>query len=216
MKFEKFQYIYPPRPETSTKFGGDLYRKIQRDQSHIAQLKINGQRNLIYIYPDGKIELWNRHKEHHRNYKTPGWLEAELKAAVKVEAGKFTVIDSELVHAKDASVKNTFYLYDLLVLNGDYLLGSTYIDRHRALTDIMGTSELGDGWRYVLSEHIWVAGNITPDLWDEMWKWTDISWVEGYVLKNPMGRLLPGFTSNNNSSWMIRCRKRSESGHVRF
>lgn len=208
-------YIYPPRPSTETKFKSQLYERLKQS-GWIAQVKANGQRSVEYFHPDGKLMMWNRHKAHHRNYTLPSWLDTELRAAIKIKPDTWEIIDSELLHAKDATVKNTFYLYDLLVHEGEYLTGTSYQQRHKLLMDIAGASEanLVDGWRYQVSEHIWVARNLPPEMWDDTWGLTSTSWIEGFVLKNPVGRLLPGITPSNNGDWMIRCRKLSNSGHV--
>lgn len=215
MKFSG-QYIYPPRPTAVIKYDTEIFRRMQSTPGWIAQIKANGQRSMEYFHPDGKLVLWNRHHESHRNYKLPDWLEAELRNALKFQPGVWNVVDGELLHAKDATVKNTFYLWDILVHNDDWRIGTTYGERHKTLLEITGAKDVVDGWKYQISEHIWVAAHIPQDRWAEMWGMTKISWVEGFVLKNLNGRLLPGFKEENNGDWMIRSRKRSESGHVRY
>ena len=204
MKFEKFIYLYPPRPETSVQFGSKAFNGFKKP-GWKAQYKLNGQRNLIFIEPDGNIQLWNRHREKHRNFKCPGWLIEEIQSQMHVERGKWTVIDGELLHAKHASVKNTMYLWDVLVLNGEYLINTTYADRYKMLSDVLDVNGQND-FANVISDHIWFARNIEPEMWDSAWEKTSVPIIEGFVLKNTLARLAPGFSSRNNSSWMVRCR----------
>ena len=203
------QYIYPPRPETAVTFGSPTYRQFQNNKSFIAQLKLNGQRNLIYFHPNGDIILWNRHKQHHRNYEPRQWLIDEIRSTIKVKPGTWNVIDSELLHAKGPTIKDTIYLFDTLVLDDDWMIGSTYRDRYDKLLNLVnGSLAAPTQFGLSLSEHIWMATNIAPPDWDG--KWEAIAkqpMIEGFVLKNLSGKLLPGFNQHNNSGWQTRVRK---------
>lgn len=209
MKYDKFTYLYPPRPTTAVEYLGDTYQGL-KSRNWITQFKLNGSRNMIYISPDGDIEFWNRHGERPRNYTPPDWLLDELREHVSWGAGKWTVIDGELLHLKHASVKNTLYLFDILVLNSELLLYQDYAIRYEKLINIL--SPLGyDDIASRVSEHIWVANNILPADWDNYWSLTQNPIIEGFVFKNPKGVLKPMFTAKNNSDWMVRCRKSTKS-----
>lgn len=205
MKFDG-QYIYPPRPKTAVPYGVAV--DTFRNPRWVAQAKLNGQRNLIYISPDGGIILWNRHHEHHLNYKLPEWLAAQILQHVKRTPGHCVVLDSELLHAKDSSIKNTICIYDVLVKDGEYLLGSTYDQRYQMLMEMTdAASYTPNDVAHKLTDNLWVSRNYYAHEWDERWKLTAVSWIEGFVFKKIDVRLQPGFSEDNNSSWMIRCRK---------
>jgi len=197
-------YLWPPRPRTAIppKIGW----KMLGGPPWVAQLKLNGQRCLIYVGPDG-LQMWDRH---HKpiGYDPPDWLVDEIRSATVGVRG-LTVIDGELLHNKDRAIKHTLYWWDLLVHDDQYLVGHTYEDRYNRLLKLVGLEDAPppDDMVYKVSEHIWVAYNIEAGKWDEAWKHTTKSWVEGVVFKRLDAKLRPCVTPQANSDWMIRCRK---------
>jgi len=208
MNVDKFMYFWPPRAKTSVKFGSDHQKKLADSNLWVAQFKLNGQRNLTYIDPDGNFQFWNRHKEEHRSYSPPDFLRDELRDVLGVERGKWSVFDGELLHLKDKTIKNTIYLFDVLVFNGKFLLNSTYFDRHQLLRETTGTTDASrDDIAIKPTKHVWVADTLRPNEWDDAWKHTDISYIEGFVFKKVDARLKPCIVEKNNTEWQIRCRK---------
>ena len=210
MNYDRFCYLHPPRPKTTIKPNTPHFAAMKDRKRWIAQLKLNGQRNVIFISPDGEIEFWNRKNGPHLNYKAPAWLIEMIRSVIRPVQGTpgWTVLDGELLHMKDASVKNTLYWWDVLVYNGEYLVGETYEARHRLLSETVVTSPTSsDGAIAKLTDNIWLAENISPDQYDEMWKRTATSYVEGFVFKNLVGKLRPCIGESNNSEWQVRCRK---------
>lgn len=220
MKYEKFNYIYPPRPVTAIPFGSDSFEKMKTKKTWIAQLKLDGQRNCIYLPPGDEVQLYNRHHGGHKNYKLPDEIAAEIRQVLPVERDKWSVFDGELMYrgvenTALGNIRHTFYLWDILVLNGDHMLGSLYRDRYQKLYDMLGAADKPrDEHAIQISPHIWMAINLLPEEWDAKWPLTATKWVEGFVLKNLSGRLTPGYKEENNSEWLIRCRK--ETGRSRF
>ncbi len=214
--YPRFSYIYPPRPQATIEFGSESFLSLLDKPGWAAEVKVNEQRNMIYIGPDGSQQWWNRHKSGHKNFSPPVWLSDQVRNCVKVESGKWSVIDGGIVHAKDATVKNTLYFWDVLVLNGEYLLGTTRNYRHDLLLDITGAKAV-EPKNHIrsISDNLWVSDSISQDHWMEWENLTKISWIEGFVFKYGPGRLKPGITKSNNGEWLVRCRKDSESGHIR-
>lgn len=52
--------------------------------------------------------------------------------------GRWVVLDSEPLHSRHASVKNTVYMFGALVLEGEYLLCETYGSAYGSLPDRSG------------------------------------------------------------------------------
>lgn len=207
LPYDKFMYLWPPRPETTIKPMSSHYEIMKSRRNFYAQFKKNGQRNVLYIDPDFNIQWWNRHASGHLNYNAPPWLVDEIKSVVK-PTGKWMVIDGELLHNKDRTVKNALYWWDILVYDGQYLVGTKYHERQRILLDALTPPTSGDEAEWTMSPHITVARNIPPEKYDEMWqKAQSISVVEGFVFKNINGTLKPCIGEHNNSDWMVRCRK---------
>jgi ATP-dependent DNA ligase len=170
-----------------------------------SELKLNGQRNGVYISPEGEVQFWNRHYGHHLNWSCPSWLVQQVLEVVP-PTGQWIVLDGELLHAKDRGVKNTFYWWDILVDNGEYLVGETYQTRYDRLRALIKTTET-DGQIAKATPNIWIAELIQPEDYDRAWKATETSWVEGFVFKNMAGKLKPCVGEHNNHDWMVRCRK---------
>ena len=187
------------------KYGDSYYESFRDAGVWVAQMKLNGQRNMLAIRPDGEIEFWNRHGERQK-YIPPLWLIDELKETFKMEDGKWSIIDGELLHNKDKSTKNMIYVWDVLVHNGSYLIGQTAEQRYDLLHTTVGSLSEGAIVPFA-TEHIMVAENIPPEQWEEKWKLTATSYVEGFVLKKMSAKLDPGFREKNNGPWQIRVRK---------
>lgn len=210
MDYNSFTYLYPPRPTTAVEFGGATFNDL-KDIGWVAQLKLNGQRNVIYIGPGKVVEFWNRHREKHRNYSPPSWIIEELLDIFHPKDNEWLVIDSELLHAKDPKVKNTIYVWDILVSGNKLLLDTTYDERYELLRSTIDCTPYHNGITLQLSDHLWLAENYHSDEWDDRWGATKESYVEGFVIKNPEGRLKPMFKEKNNSEWQTRCRKSTAS-----
>ena len=227
------QYIFPPRskdaiPRADTEIFGML--------GWTAQLKYNDSHALIKYCANGNIELWNRHAERFRTYHAPSELIEELRTIgerLKVEPGKVTILDGGLLDQKHPLVKDTIALWDILVLNGEHLLGTTYGERYnqlRKLTDdpwfhevpTIGPVEFG----LKLTKSVFIPESYTHEHWNELWDLvhkvnapftTDdkiSSVLEGLFFKDTMGILEMGFRENNNDSWNMR--SRITTGRHRF
>lgn len=208
--YDTMTYIHPPRPKTAIPFedtrnyAGGAWR---------AQLKLNGTRNLIFVSPDGKVEFWNRHGEIHRAWSPP----APMVQAVseRFATGRWNVLDSELLHCKDRSVKNTIYLFDILVSDGRHLVRESCAARHARLIEACGRpSGKVSGYGGFISDvghDLWLADMIAPADWGRAWGFTAKSIVEGIVLKRTAAELEFARSANNNGSWIIRCRRRHKN-----
>ena len=207
MPYDKWSYIYPPRPKTAVPYE-DIVR--YKDGRWMAQLKLNGTRNLIFVSPEGDVEFWNRHNEKHRAWiPTPTIIEAVRR---QFACGKWVVLDSELLHSKHPDVKNTIYLFGALVLDSSYLVGESYESSYDRLAIVCGNpTTLVDGYGGFVSDlggGLWLARMIEHDRWDEAWAVAqNTPIVEGVVLKRVKAKLEMGCSADNNGSWMIRCRK---------
>lgn len=224
MPFRKWRYIYPPRPGSATPYpisgqeGSDVYRSGGEWQ---AQLKLNGTRSLIVFRPDGGIEFYNRHAEHHKAWSAPGWMVAEIRKQFRVEKGEWSIIDSELLHSKHASVKDTLYAFDILVLNGRYLVKTSYEERFATLSEVCGhpTTEVAgfDGMVLEIGRGLWMATVIDEPKWDEAWALSEKivgtagTVIEGLVFKRMKAMLDFGHSAANNGLWMVRCRRETKA-----
>lgn len=235
-------YIYPPRSQDAIPVrDATIYAQLDWE----AQYKYNDSRCLIK-YNGNTIELWNRHAEQFRNYNAPDNLLDQLshvRDKLGLSRDTWSLLDGGLLHAKHAAIKNTVVIWDILVLDGVHLLGSTYKDRHDFLTGNLTTPT--NSWEFggqdlglKVTDDILIPrnykgnlagttdndGNQPGDAWISLWEQvivpinqpypTNSPLLEGLVFKNPLGKLERGMREKNNSSWM--CRSRVQTGRHRF
>ena len=125
--------MYPPRPN-----GSIVPDTLDKYPGWWGQRKWNGTRNLLIVLPDGSYELWNRHREQHKQYKVTSMMDKSIKEMIsKLKKGVFHVFDGELMDAKTKTLKDRIVMYDVLVYEGFYLLGTTYRERYKILMDIL-------------------------------------------------------------------------------
>jgi hypothetical protein len=211
MKYSDSKFIFPPRP--------NLYDPDQLEffdnGEYWAQLKLDDTRNLIIMEPSGEIKLFTRHKTAHKAYSKPHPNLIAALSALKLEKGKYQVFDSLLMHSKNALVKDTVVLMDMLVYNSDYLYLVEYEDRYDMLKKVCGNPkklEKDSSLELALkvTEHLWLAKNYEKDFRKLFNKWEGVfkdgqRIVEGLVFKQKTGKLEYHFNSEK-CSWMYKVR----------
>lgn len=223
------RYIFPPRPD------GAIPRtdnEIFRDLDWVAQYKYNDTRCLIKLLESGEIQLWNRHAERMRTYHTPLDLQEQLEALrTREDLGirGYCLFDGGLLDQKHRAIKNTIVIWDILVLDGEHLIGTTYRHRYNKVHALCS----GESYKYSghrlgnkITQDIFVPDLLTPGEWNDAWKTVDEinepylstgeagPLLEGLVYKDPEAELEFGFKEKNNSSWQAR--SRVETGRHRF
>jgi hypothetical protein len=113
-------YYFPPRPEKAIPVDMIPYYE---GKGFFCQLKKNGTCNITIIDKKGVPTFWNRHKELHRAWTVPENIIEYFSQFPD------SVIVGELLHNKHQSVKNTIYIFDVLVYKGNDLVGMTLDDR---------------------------------------------------------------------------------------
>lgn len=206
LRFDEFRPIYPPRPELNINPA-----TLGRYRGFIAQYKYNDFRALLYILPDGSISLLNRYRQLMRYVMSDAMKKAIQ--AIRVKPGYFYVFDGGLM-IRAGKVRDRLILWDILVHENEYLVGTTYRDRYRLLFQIMGEPnrferETGHKVALQVNRYVWIAHSFTDQFEERYRSAIVLDEIEGLVLKNPAGRLEQGIFEHNNGSWMIRVRKPS-------
>lgn len=208
--YKKMVVFYPPRPE-----GSVPPDRLGDYPGWWAQRKFNGTRTLIFLSPEGDVELRGRHQEPLKAYDLSPAMEGALQA-LAFPRGSWSVLDAELLHSKTRGPKDRMVLFDVLVFAGVYQTQTTYECRYNLLVDVCGhpRSHEGDTGRRIalkVNENVWLAESFRVQsagearaLYESL---IDLDEIEGLMLKDPGGRLQPGFGERNNSSWLIRVRK---------
>jgi hypothetical protein len=213
MRYNEYRYLYPPRPATAVApvtlaaFEGDNW---------LAQAKMNGTCVTIYVPPNREETFaMGRHGPANRLVWQPGkrWTSFQRH----LPGDNWYVFVGELLHSKGVGVRDTVYLFDLLVDNGVYLIGEPYIDRLLRLAQICGAENvLGRaGTHSVILDGVWLARSRLSRFgpwFGELAQQGDKPAVEGLVLKNPQSRLKPCSTAAANSTvGQFKCRLATNS-----
>jgi hypothetical protein len=198
MKYDKFTYLYPPRAEDA--IPTSLLKTYEHRKNWVAQVKKNGTNSVIFVNPKRDVFAMGRHNNEHKAWEfTP-----ESAAIFKTMPGKgWYVFNAELMHSKVPGIRDTNYIHDILVEDGEYLLGTTYAQRYARLMMLLlkGKGEKTYS-HYVLNEHTWLARN-HPGSFMNLFQNLSGAEDEGIVLKNMQGKLV----TKNNSVWTVKCRK---------
>ena len=201
MLYPKFRYIYPPRPA--------LYTLKQIDnftEHYVAQLKLNGTRTGVVIYPDKSIEFWTRHKSLHKAYKVTDSMRDSL-LSLDLAPRKFYYLDGELLHSKSSLIKDTIVLYDIFVYRSKYLFGISYADRLKQLQKICRKPKIlvKDKLAYRVNKNVWLIKSYKKNFTKIFNRAHNHPIIEGIVVKNTTAKLAYHFT-HDKCSWMGKIR----------
>lgn len=153
--------------------------------------------------PDRSITVKNRHKQDHKN-----WSPSPHTAApfLSLPGGGWYVFVGELLHAKGIGVKDTHYLFDVIVADGEFLFGEAFEERITLLEGLFKIADDGSYDHFVIDSHTWLARTFrNPDL-NDLFNVTKHHGDEGIVAKDPQAGLNMCLREGLNSSWQIKCR----------
>lgn len=196
-------YIYPPRPEF--KIRPESLVKYDTGE-YIAEPKLNGSNMQIYFNNKMVHKIMNRHKELLLNK-----LNSSEIISIYRGTGEM-VLNGEYMNKSKKDEKqnifnNKFVIFDILVLNGMHLTGTTYIERYNMLLDLYPEKKDYNEYLYQISENIFIVKYFDKNFFNLYQKLTNIDMLEGLVLKKKYGKLEQGTREKNNTGWQIKCRK---------
>lgn len=205
--YDKFSYLWPPRPENA--IPPELLNFYEA-KGWCAQYKKNGTCGLIFISPEKDVTSMNRHKEDHRTWDLNTYLKMEL--IKRFPEPKWYVLVCEILHLKTPTIKDTIYVFDVLVWQGVFLFDSTFLERAALLDERLITKKVKEeNSHYILDPEgngkIWYAKRFFGNLFNMWMAISDIKIDEGLVLKNPDGKLGGCMRAKDNSNWQVKCRK---------
>jgi hypothetical protein len=206
VKYTEYGFLYPPRPENAImKMALSAYdaRKWH------AQIKKNGTNNVIAVSPEKELICMTRHGVPHKQW-APTTESAE---PFKALPGKgWYVFVAELMNNKTPDIKDINYVNDVLVADGEYLVGVTFSERQlliESLFNVHAGESAESHW--IAHPNLWVAKSFKGvnfrTLFEELHKPED----EGLVIKNPNAKLLLCNTQSANSGWMVKIRKKTKN-----
>lgn len=199
MKYNQWKFLYPPRPEKAVP--SDLINFFER-KGYVGQVKKNGTCTLIGVDPQGKIHSLTRHNAPHKLWNPE--TSSALRHLTTVK-GSWNVFEAEVMHSKVKGIRDTVYLFDILVHQSKQLIGTTWSERMQLLKDMFKpTQSRYDA--YELDERLLLSRTIETNLkkyWDDLQAPED----EGLVLKDPRAVLKTCDKIDSNSHWQIKCRR---------
>ena len=213
MRYEGYTYLWPPRPDKAIP---DNMIHFYTNRGWVGQMKKNGTCTVLFVSPEKEIITKTRHNSEHKM-----WKQGESNALdiFKTLPGEgWYVFVCELLHNKTALVKDTFYIFDIMVNDGELLVGSTFTERQDQLKNMFNIIDednvvsLSHNSHYVLNRNVWLAKTITTGF-DQVMRLANQQKPvegapvdEGIVLKNPLAKLeMPG-RQKSNSRWQVKCR----------
>ncbi len=204
MKYNSYRYIFPPRPQNavpSTDLG------YYDDGTFIGQPKLNGSNCLIFT--DGvKVIKMNRHNDRLTRFE----LKDDEILSLYKGTGGWTVLNGEYLNKNKSdetrkSFNHKFVIFDILVNDGDYLIGETFEQRVHLLDEMFGKNECEKNYLWSISDNVYRVKSYENNfnmLFDTL---TPIDLIEGLVLKRKNARLEMGNTELNNTKSQIKARK---------
>lgn len=204
MKYPKYRYIFPPRPKNavpkSELFSWD-------NGSMIAQPKLNGSNATIYT---NGIELFtmNRHGDRLTRVEIKS---GEILSLYKGTGG-WSAFNGEYMNKSkyDENKKlfnHKFVIFDILINDGDYLIGKTVEHRIRLLDEMFGKNECEKDYLYSVSDNIYRVKSYENNFNMIYDKFVEVDILEGLVLKRKNARLESSGSELNNTKMAIKCRK---------
>ncbi len=198
-------FIYPPRPEHC--ISSDNLNKFDNNE-YIAEPKLNGSSCGLYINADSYYQK-NRHGSSIVNFKMSDKEIISLYRGTgdMLLEGEYMNKNQNDSSGKPFNIK--YVIWDILVLNGQYLVGTTVEERLNLLMETFQPKEY-DEFLYQISENVFMVKSFENNFLELYNKITKIDMYEGWVLKRKNALLERGTREVNNAGWQLKARKSSK------
>lgn len=208
MRYTSYRYIYPPRPKNAVP---STELNSYDNGTMIAQPKLDGSNCLIFT--DGvQVKTMNRHGESMSRFDIP---KEEILSLYKGRGG-WTVINGEYMNKSKReeygiTFNHKFVIFDVLVVDGEYLVGKTFEQRIKMLDDMFGVNDSKFSYLYAVSENVYRMKSFDKSFLERFETLSRIDMVEGLVMKRRNARLEIGNTELNNTKSQLKCRKATKN-----
>ena len=212
MKYDG-QFLYPPRAEVKTK--PSLISQYDTPQ-YIAQPKVNGSCCCVFLHPNKPPSVINRHNEPKTRVDKSIDFEGLIGTGWMVLAGELM---DKSKKGEDGNVLTGFIIWDILVYNNEYLVGTTLTERLELMETLwpcqrMSVTAAGlvqykhlccTGIQGIYKTPSYLGGSgYFSELYNEL---IEVDAYEGLLLKKADSKLEPGFGERNNTGWQLKVRK---------
>lgn len=200
--YNEFKYLYPPRPENA--LTSDRIPFFEKN-GYVGQYKKNGTCSIFAINHPNDFIAMTRHNELHKQWVFSEYFQNCFRKYLP--ENKWHVLVGEVLHSKTINVKDTVYIFDIIVYNSEELYGSTFLDRQELLKNIFKAEEKQQFYsHYEIEPKFWLARNFTSGILDLFKNIKDQTVDEGFVLKKGKAILEDCYSPKNNNSWQIKFR----------
>ncbi len=197
MTYDQPRFLPYPRPERAIdRVAIPHYASL----GWITQFKMNGSASQIIVSPNGALTAFTRHAEPHKKW---NWSLASSAPFQSLPRG-WWVFCAELLHNKVVNgPKDTHYLHDILVANGERLIGKTYLQRYAILEKLFPPQVEHLGY-YEVAPKLWLARNHDQGTGHAKHLFNSLEGKleEGLVFKKPDAPL----DLRGNNDWCVKCR----------
>lgn len=204
--YTKYSFLYPPRPEKAI---SPKQLKWYQNKGWVGQFKKNGTCTVLSVSPDKDITVRTRRDTPHKAWSP---TDGVLDPFTKLPGKGWYVFMCEVLHSKTSRVKNTIYIFDIAVNDGELLLGTTFTERQEILRK-MFPSNVETISHYLITEKVWLAKTIEGGFADMMKRIQEKSdreegnsEDEGLVIKRPDAKLASLGRAKSNGAWQVKCR----------
>ncbi len=207
-KYVTYRYIYPPRPKNAIP---DTELDFWDNGSLIAQPKLNGSNCVIFTNGE-KIIIMNRHNQRMTNFRLS---DNEIKDIYRGNGG-WTILNGEYMNKSKSDESNQvfnhkFVIFDILALDGDYLVGKTFEERVQILDNLYGKVDSEKEYLYSITTNVYRVKSYNDNFKSIFDKLTPIDMIEGLVMKRKNARLELGTSENNNTKSQLKSRKSTKN-----
>jgi ATP-dependent DNA ligase len=209
MNYEKYRYIYPPRPKNAIP---DTELNFWDNKTLVGQPKLNGS-NCVIFTDGGQFMVMNRHNQRLTKFELPM---DELKSLYRGNVGEWMVLNGEYLNkSKQDETGVTFnhklIIFDIIVYKSNYLIGKTFSERIKLLDELYGTNDSEKDYLYSISKNVYRTKSYETNFKQLFDNLTKIDMVEGLVLKRKNAKLEIGNTENNNTKSQLKARKATKN-----
>ena len=207
-KYLTYRYIYPPRPKNAIP---DTELDFWDNGSLIAQPKLNGSNCVIFTNGE-KFMVMNRHNQRLTNFRLS---DNEIKDIYRGD-GSWTILNGEYMNKSKSDescqvFNHKFVIFDILALNGEYLVGKTFEERVEILDKLYGQKDSEKEYLYSITTNVYRVKSYKDEFKSLFDKLTPIDMIEGLVMKRKNAKLEIGTSENNNVKSQIKCRKATKN-----
>ena len=216
MKYDQYKYLFPPRPVN--RISTDQIEKYDNGE-YVAEVKYDGSACVVFLN-EGFVKVMNRHNEPITNP-----FMDEIDWAGLYSGKGFMIICGELLNKNKLGEHGTplnkkFVIWDILVYNGDYMVGATHAERLRKLEILFPTQRMQvttEGMEeynhlsFTNVKGVFKKAVYTTNFTELFNDLITTQLYEGIIIKRLDAKLQFGFVEKNNFQSTLKCRKSTKN-----